>query len=307
MTGAPADRRSRLLAELPGALIYHAEAVRSRSMPAIPSADGTVVSRPQEGLLKTGFALQADYLVERVRRASSRRESPELGAACVRQVEGLADAVRSTLKSVLLGEAAARVLDARVDSLRKSWVSSLTSSCNAFLDQPLSPSDYERVLAEIRAAPGEFTPFEPQAVELEEGGRGMGDLISRVREAAYVATRLCYRSYESFEREFTEWERAADAELGRLLAALPVEEGVRDSGRRRIPVPHPSPEGSPPPPVGGPRPLLSRRAPSHSAGRAGPFPSRRGDPSWTGGRFGHPDLEVPWPFHSLRSPDFCWR
>jgi hypothetical protein len=239
VTGAPAARRFRLLAELPGALIYHAEAVRSRSVAAIPSADGTVVSRSQEGLLKTGFALQADYLVERVRRASLRRESPELSAECVRQVEGLADAVRSTLKTVLLGEAAARVLDVQVDSLRRSWVSSLASSYNAFLDQPLSSGDYERVLAGIRAAPGEFVPFEPQAAELEEGGRGVGDLISRVREAAYGATRLCYRSYEPFEREFAEWERTADAELGRLLAALPVEEGVRDSGSRLVHVPRP--------------------------------------------------------------------
>lgn len=225
LLGAPPAARARLLAELPDALAFHAEVLRTHAVPVLPPLpEVPAPPTPNPDFLRKGYAIQTEYLDERVRRAARRREDGPTLRAIETQIGILADGVRDALRDQLLGDAGRDYVDRLTGRLRKAWLSSIETRFNAFMDEPLPPGELTRIISELRSVSASFDPVLLGAAEFSEEeklrSRGVLDLVERVKEAAYGATRSCFRTFDPHEAALARWREVADVEVKRSIASI---------------------------------------------------------------------------------------
>ncbi|MBI3856953.1 MAG: hypothetical protein HY293_14795 [Planctomycetes bacterium] len=222
---APPERVPKLIEALPQ-LSGYSESVLSFYG---RQADG---SKALEELLAGGHGIFADQMEVIVNRAARREESDAQRSAVEAQIGRIFASGREFLKDRLAGEAAARFIDGEMLGLEKGWKETLDRPFNAVMDAPLTPSNLDRVIHEMRIAAQSFDRVVIEEKDFGDPKRlaalGVPQLVAKVREAAYLATRLCFP------------DRALSVQRERLW--IKEFEALRDQERRRTEPSAPAPE-----------------------------------------------------------------
>lgn len=254
LRAASAAQSSRILSNLDQAVRYHAAQVerlqrkyRSVGLPA--------------GLVREGYDLEFQYLAQRVLRAGRNEWTPDARSAAVRQIDALAEAMESTLRERIRGDAGADHVAREVGRLRKAWTDSLELPLNRFLDAPLPPEHLEVVKASLKEKATRFVPVELTAADASNAQRlaelGILKLIEEVVQAGYGATQYCFAELRTPEGQCRDWKARVEAQFGVARKGARLEEWAKEQAEPLIAPGEPDPKpnsttrpkvtGAPPP------------------------------------------------------------
>lgn len=191
--------------ELLSAVKYHTSVVRDCTEPAD-------TSKPEIAkLLQEGYEIQVDYLAVRITRALKTEHSDRDRVLLREQVSTLVATARETLKGKLLGDTAAGKIDRVMNLVREEWTAALESPLHSPLDRPLSPTDMEKVLSDIREKAASFTAITPTEEDFSDQLRTqslkIGNLMHDVREAIYGVGRICFSEFNPIQTREDDWRR----------------------------------------------------------------------------------------------------
>lgn len=262
-----------LVKELPSAFVYHA----SYSLQYRMLGKGFPVP---EDLLREGYPLQIDYLEARIDRVARTPWSLEREQAIAGQIEVLCTSAKEILKERLQGPVADKLVNEQVENLRSAWKDSLTTPLSRFVDAPLTATQLESVIGDMRSKVAARTPIELTPEDAADPKRleklGVGQALFDVQEAAFGACAVCYEALLPAEDRVLEWYKrfngAMDAALA-LRGPLPGQEARPEpSSANRPRAKRPK---SPPAKAAAPQETSERVPAPRAAAPESPSPSRR--------------------------------
>jgi hypothetical protein len=271
------ERVGLILAGLPKIADYFGDEVSSlarRSPPGHPL--------PKE-LLSEGYDLYSNILDAEVARALRSGRTPAEKEQAMRQLDRIIAEVREVAYQKVVGPARDQLVDEEMRTLRDGWLRSMDSPFHAVLAAPLSDSDLQAVLSNLREKTEPLPPIAatPEALQdpKKSARNAVSALFAELRRAGALMTKLSYADQPDFTSLETQWREKAERKLEELraleeadrLSPQVPEPSTGTSGRRRNASPGPAagiPNAPSPEPIHAPVPKSTSG--NERGGRSGP-------------------------------------